>query len=392
MKKFFRTHPELIYLNSGSHSLVPLSVIQEVKAELDLYEQNPTAGMFQAWQKLWSVQKQIAPHFGANPKNFFFRANVTQPLNEFILGVKLPPASEILTSDQEYGAVFNICRFRAERDSLNLKTFTMPSRQEISEMTADDLVDRVVSSFTPKTKMLVISEIFTGSGVVVPLEKIGREARARGIFTVIDGAHSPGFLKLDLENSSLDFYAGNLHKWWMGPKGTGFGWARRESFTELQPIQAGWISYDLQEPFASFAEGDPQAIRSLMLGCHDFSPFFALLATLKFWQEQGQNQIFSLKRALDNHLISEAERILGFPRFASKDSQMQGPLHSFLMPEKFSKIVFTKLIEDLLEQTKVQCSINFVNGEMYLRLSPHIYNNKDEITEALLRLKKFFTL
>ena len=71
---------------------------------------------------------------------------------------------------------------------------------------------------------------------------------------------------------------------------------------------------------------------------------------------------------------------------------MQGPLHSFLMPEKFSKIVFTKLIEDLLEQTKVQCSINFVNGEMYLRLSPHIYNNKDEITEALLRLKKFFTL
>ena len=79
MKKFFRTHPELIYLNSGSHSLVPLSVIQEVKAELDLYEQNPTAGMFQAWQKLWSVQKQIAPHFGANPKNFFFRANVTQP-------------------------------------------------------------------------------------------------------------------------------------------------------------------------------------------------------------------------------------------------------------------------------------------------------------------------
>lgn len=391
MESHFSKKKDLIYLNSGSHSITPKIVVQKIKDEIDTYELNPTARMFSAWGKLWEVQKKIAPHFGADPKNLFLRANVTQPLNEFILGVKLPAGCEILTSDQEYGAVYNMCRFRAERDSLGLKTFKMPSRNEIHQISTEELEARMINCMTAKTKLLVVSEIFTGNGLVLPLSRVTQEARKRGILTVIDAAHSPGYLKLDLENSGFDFYAGNLHKWWMGPKGTGFGWIKRESFKHLNPIQAGWISYELSEPFASFGDGDPQAIKTLMLGCQDFSPFFALPTALEFWNQHGTDRIQARKRELDRLLIKSMASQLGLFHHATQDPRMAGPLHAYLLPESFSKLEFTALIGRILEKTRVQVSVTKIDDELYLRLSPHIYNTEDEISLAVGRLKDFFS-
>jgi isopenicillin-N epimerase len=391
MEKLFKKNPEVIYLNSGSHSLVPHRALEKVKHYLDEYEKNPTQGLFAACGRLWEVQKSIAPEFGADPKNFFFRANVTQALNEFILGLELPKSCEILTSNQEYGAIYNICRFRAERDGFGLRTFLMPNKKEIVSLSTADLVDRVVSSFRPETKLLVISDIYTSNGLVLPIEAICREARARGILTVVDGAHSPGNLDLNLEKSQMDFYAGNLHKWWMGPKGTAFGWFRRDSFKFLKAIQAGWVSYDLREPYASFAEGDPAAIRTMMLGCQDFSPFFALPEVKAFWHEQGWDQIRNKKKALDTQLVHEIEDALGFFYFTSrKDPSLQGPLHAFLLPEKYGRMPYVDLINNIREKTKVQCSITCMYDEAYLRLSPHVYNTADEIHEAAGNLKDYF--
>lgn len=357
-----------------------------MKEEIDLYEENPTLRMYESWGKLWDVQKMIAPHFGADPKNFFFRSNVTQPLNEFILGVSLPEGSEILTSNQEYGAVANICRLRAERDHLKLKTFKMPSREEIRNIAAEEIVARITAAFGPKTRLLVISEIFTGNGIRLPIEEICREARNHGILSVIDGAHSPGYLDLKLENSECDYYAGNLHKWWMGPKGTGFGWIRRESFQFLKPIHAGWISYELAEPLASFGEGDLQAIRTLMLGCQDFSPFFALPAALEFWNEIGKKTILNRKRELDRFLIQEADHHLKLFRHASNDPRLEGPMHAFLLPKTFAKMEYISIIRSILEETGVQVSVTQIDRELYLRLSPHIYNTKEEIRTAIERM------
>jgi isopenicillin-N epimerase len=391
MDQFFKKNPDLIYLNSGSHSLVPKSALEKVKHHLDEYEENPTRGLFAAWGRIWEVQKKIAPEFGASAKNFFFRSNVTQALNDFILGLQLPAGSEILTSNQEYGAIYNICRWRAEKDQLSLRTFALPTKTEISTLDSKSLLDRVVASFSSKTKLLVLSDIYTSNGLTLPIEQIAKEARAKGIFTIIDGAHSPGIVDLQLENSQMDFYAGNLHKWWMGPKGTAFGWFRRESFKHLKPIQAGWTSYDLREPFASFAEGDPAAIQTLMLGCQNFAPFFALTEVQDFWHQQGRENIWAKKRALDALIVSEVQEALGFFYFSShKDPSLQGPLHAFLLPEKYSSMPYVQLITEIREKAKVQASITFLENEAYLRLSPHIYNTPEEIKRAAKNLKSYF--
>lgn len=390
-RNHFQDHSEIFYLNNGTHSRVPLKVQQAITKYQHEYERNPTAGLFSAWDHLWKVQKELAAFFKAKPTDLFLRTNVTEPLNEFILGQPLPAGSEILTTNQEYGAVFNICRYRSERDGLKLRTLKLPHKKDVQSMKKEDYLDRVVSAISSDTKMLVISEVFTGHGLVLPVLEIAKETAQRGIVLVVDGAHSPGFLDLDFSKfQNIDYYAGNLHKWFMGPKGTGFGWVNPKRQAELKPLQIGWVNYEITAPFLGFAEGHRFAVSKLMLGCHDFSDFFALSETVQFWQELGPRQIYDRIRKLGVYLNQEVEKNMGLFHFAPRDESCRGPLHSYLLPARFQSVNYAQIMKEILETTKTQVAITGIDEELYMRLSPHIYNSEQEISEALQRLAHYF--
>src|SRR5688500_10093419 len=116
MRHEFDLDPDLIYLNSGTHSIVPRRVLDAVQRHQRHFERNPTANLFGVAERLWATQKGLAGFLGVRAEDLFLRANITEPIAEFILGVPLAEG-EILTSDLEYGAIANICRFRAEQDS-----------------------------------------------------------------------------------------------------------------------------------------------------------------------------------------------------------------------------------------------------------------------------------
>src|SRR5687767_4317170 len=113
MREEFDLDPKVIYLNSGTHSIVPKKVLEAVQRYQKEYEKNPTHSLFKAWGELWEVQKELARYFNADPKDIFLRPNITAVLNAFVLGLPLEKKSEILISDLEYGAITNLCRFRA---------------------------------------------------------------------------------------------------------------------------------------------------------------------------------------------------------------------------------------------------------------------------------------
>jgi isopenicillin-N epimerase len=391
MREYFQVNPEIIYLNNGTHSLVPKVVLQNQQKYQIEFEKNPTQSLFQTWGNLWEVQKPLARFFAAEPKSFFLRTNVTQPLNEFILGMPLPSGSEILTTNQEYGAVHNICRFRCQEDGLQFRQIKLPSRDEAKNCTAGDYLDRIIANFQSHTKMLVISEIFTGHGLALPIKEIAKETRRRQILLVVDGAHTPGSLPLDFAQlEDVDFYGGNLHKWFMGPKGTGFGWVHDRHKEKLKPLQAGWTTFETFEPFSRFGEGDRFAVRMMMLGCHEFSSFYALADTVQFWQQIGPAKIYDRINELGSHLTNRADEILQMPRFSARDRSLRGPLHAYLLPNRFQGKSYWGLMQQILLETQVQVSVTNIDGELYLRLSSHIYNTQSEIEEGLQRLKRFF--
>jgi isopenicillin-N epimerase len=382
----------MIYLNSGSHSITPPRILDAVQRYQREYECNPTLGLFQTWGRLWKVQQRVARFFGADPRDIFFRSNVTEVLNEFILGMPLESvngqAPDIAITDLEYGAIANLVRFRCRRDGLGEHTIKLPGTSaEIQKLTPESVVERIVSQLTPRTRMLVCSDVVTFNGLVLPIEALAQETRRRGIFLVVDGAHGPGSQDIDFRRySNVDFYGGNLHKWMMGPKGTSFGWVNPLHQEKLQNIQAGWTTFETSPVFDSFGGGSRFASRMLMVGCQDFAPFFALEDLIDYWEESGpakiRSRIYELQADLERKLQKLDLAPLSPPR-----GPLRGPLLSFELPER-ARAKSLDLFFELAQKHGLQVIFPLMHGQAVLRVSPHIYNTPEEHTDAVEILRR----
>ena len=391
MRYEFDLDPNLIYLNSGTHSICPREVQEAVTRYQREFERNPTWGLYQVWPKIWQIQTELGDFFNAGPDDLFLRSSVTAVLNAFILGIPLQSGSEILTTDLEYGAVANICRFRSEQDDLKLRALHLPmAAHELVGLTTETLVEQVVSQIRPETRMLVLSHVITGNGLVLPIAEIARHTRKAGVFLVVDAAHAPGAVKLDFkELEDVDFYGGNLHKWMMGPKGTSFGWVPRRNQELLRPIIAGWTTFETGEYYQNFGEGSRFQGKMLTSGCQDFAPFFALHETLNFWRrlkpENIMKRIYELQACAEEEFHSK----LGWPLLSPAAGKLRGPLVSFELPPNLKKVGF-QLMFDAYHEHKLQIAIAPIGGaDWCLRLTPHIYNTESEIVKAAKILKDF---
>lgn len=384
----FRAHfdldPALTYLNSGTQSIAPRRVAEAVTRHARAYERNPTAELIAVWGKLWNVQRELGDFLGARAEDLFLRANVTAAMNALILGMPLEAGSEILIGDTEYGAVHHIARFRSEQGGHPLRVFHIPTRaSEVAAFSETALVDLVVGALSPRTRMVILSQVMTGSGLQIPIAPISRELRKRDVLFVVDGAHATGALDMNFADlAELDFYAGNLHKWLMGPKGTGFAWVHPRHQDALVPRHAGWTTYDVRAPHESFAPGHPFAQRHLEASCIDFAPFLACAEAFAFWRELGAERIRGRQASLRDCARTEMHARLGWDCLTPEAPELSGPLLSFEMPEQLQSMGFG-LLTELLSHHQVQVGVTQLQGRWILRLSPQIYNSEVEIQRAV---------
>lgn len=384
----FTLDPQLTYLNTGTHSLLPNRIREALQREELLYERNPTRGIFTTWERLWNTQKRIAEFFHANPHDLFFRHNVTHAMNSFVLGIPIKGSGEILTSDLEYGAIVNLCRFRAERDGLKLRTFQLPDSAASAPTNENELADYIIQQLRPDTKMLMLSHVMTGTGLTLPLKKIANTTRERGVLFVVDGAHGPGSMPIRFDElSDLDFYGSNFHKWMLGPKGTGFGWMNPKHRETLQPTEAGWTTYEVPIPFKKFGEEDPLTARLLMSSCFHFALFHALNDLVDFWNEIGAENIFKTLHSIQNSANELITKELGWERIWPGQGSLSGPVFSYRLPKKLSALGF-ELMHTLERDYGVQVASPALKGETVLRVSPHIYNRVEDIQKLVSALKQ----
>jgi len=392
MREQFDLDPKTTYLNSGTQSICPRSVFDAVLEYQRRYERNPTEGLFSAWPMLWETQIELAKFFVAEPEDLFLRTNVTLALNAFIMGIPLPSDGEILVSHLEYGAIVNICRLRAEQSGLSLRTFHLPAGPcEWESLTPAALAEQIVGELRPETRLLLLSHVMTGNGLVLPIREIARETRKRGILLVVDGAHAPGAVPLRLsELADVDFYAGNLHKWMMGPKGTAFGWVPERHQRALLPTQAGWTTFENPKAFERFGGGAKGrfASRFLITGCHEFASFYGIREMLRFWRMNGEEKIRKRIYELQDFLETEMSRELGWTLLSPPRGPMRGPLLSYELPSTL-RLNGYELMDRLRQEHGLQIILSPVGDLWQLRLSPHIYNSEDEIRHAVSILRDF---
>lgn len=370
-----------INLNNGTLGLCPSVVIDQQKAELEAFEKNTSSGYSQAWARLWKIQQGFGQFLKARPEDLFLRPNVTLALNEIIMGLQLPANSEILTNTFEYGAVVNILKHKAQRDRLSLRSEDLSALYDCSS--DESVIEVILKTISEKTRMLLISHIFTGNGLVIPLGKLSRALREKGVLLVVDGAHAPGLLELDFTQDlkDVDFYAGNLHKWFMGPKGTAFGWVHSDHQKHLNPQYGSWTTAENPPPnMSSF--GQPGEFASRMLWSHSqsFSTYYGLESTLDYWnlhkpeviRAQIQERMIYLKNSL-----AEAGVFMRVNNYNS----------AFLCynASEFPQATFKGIF---LENTPLQVGLPRLPGAQLLRLTPHIHNTEEELTEAVQILLK----
>jgi isopenicillin-N epimerase len=224
---------EIAYLNHGSFGACPRSV-QAHRARLQAQLENgPVQFLARDLEaRLDEARRSLGAFVGAGPDDLAFVGNATTGVNTVLRSLDFGPGDEILTTNHAYGACRCAMDFTVARTGARLVVADVPFPLHDSS----EVVERVVSRVTPKTRLAVLDHVTSVTGLIFPIERLVRELRGKGVETLVDGAHAPGMVPLDLSKIGASFYTGNAHKWLCAPKGAAFLHVRRDRQAEIHPL------------------------------------------------------------------------------------------------------------------------------------------------------------
>ena len=218
----FLLDPDVTFLNHGSYGACPAPVFERYQTLQRELERNPVEFLGRRFDELTAeARAALAGFVGARADDLVFVPNATSGLNAVIRSLELEPGDEVLTTRHEYGAVVRTWEFAGAE-----LVYAEP--------------EELAGAIGTRTKAVSFSHITSPTALVLPVEEICAAAREAGVLSIVDGAHAPGQVPLDLARLGADVYAGNCHKWLCAPKGAGFLWARPEHQRWIEPLVVSW--------------------------------------------------------------------------------------------------------------------------------------------------------
>lgn len=365
MRDLFLLDPDVVFLNHGSFGACPRPVFEEyrrLQAELErqpvefLARDRRYPGLIEA------AKARLAAYVVSVPENLVFVTNATSAMNAVARGLDLQEGDEVLSPVGEYGAVDVLWGHACERAGARYVTRALPPGAE-----PEEALEELWAGVTPATRAISVSHVSCFTGIVFPVEELCRRARERGLLSIVDGAHAPGQISLDLEALGADFYAGDCHKWLCAPKGSGFLYVHPSRQNEAEPVIVSW----------DWAEEAGFAARQRWQGTRDPAAWLAVPAAIDFQAEHGWYEV----RKRCHGLALEARRRLA-------EALSVAPL----TPESFVQMVAVGLPpcdpREVQRRLRVEHRIEVLGQELsdvpLLRVSFQGYNDESDL-EALVR-------
>ena len=225
--------PQTLYLNHGSFGACPLAVLEKQRELRLRMEHNPLRFLDRELEaSLDQARRELGEFVGANPDDLVFVPNATSGVNTVLASIPLGPGDELLVTDHEYNACRNAIEAAARRNGAKVVVACVP----FPLSSPDQVIEAVLAATTKKTKLALLDHITSQTALVLPVARLTTELAARGVETMVDGAHGPGMVPLHLEQLGAAYYTGNCHKWLCTPKGAAFLHVRREAQARIRPL------------------------------------------------------------------------------------------------------------------------------------------------------------
>jgi selenocysteine lyase/cysteine desulfurase len=284
------------YLNNGSLGVAPRPVVSAVSNYL-----SRGAGRITDEYPRWGYETMdqhrgiLADYIGCNKDEVALTHNATEAMSMIAAGLDLKSGDEVLMTDQEHPSGRSGWLMKAARAGTKVREVKIPLPPKSSEQ----LTDLLISSIGPNTRVLSFSGITTTTGLIFPMTEICRAARAKGVITVVDGAHVHGQIPLRIADIGCDFFAGSPHKWMFAPPGCGFLYIREDMLDRLWPtiVTGGWDDRALK------------AGRFMRFGTNDRSLMEGLVAGIRFSQEVGAERIYKRIHQLSRTAFERARAL-----------------------------------------------------------------------------------
>jgi isopenicillin-N epimerase len=355
--------PGVRHINHGAFGATPLVVRGEHLRWQTLMESNPARFfMTELPVHLRHAAAEVAPFVGTEADRLAFVENATSGTSAVLRGLEFQQGDEILTTDHVYNALRNTIRYVADRTGAILREVAIP----MPVFDPAFVVDAIRAGINARTSLVVIDHIASASAATFPVDAIVKVCRERGVPVLVDGAHAPGMIDLDIDAIGADWYVGNCHKWLCAPKGAAFIATSRTPAAAIHPLA---ISH-------AYGQGFP--VEFDKIGTRDASAWLSIPAAIRFHAALGGKALRARNRRVALAVAGAIASTTGMS--AACAPALCQAMVAFRLPGRVhaTREVAARIHDDLYERHGFEVGITTVGGALHLRISVQAYNDESD--------------
>ncbi len=375
LKEDFLLDPNVVFLNHGSFGAIPKPVFEAYQSWQLLLERQPVSFLSRELDGfLHESRIALGNYLNVDADDLVYVPNATHGVNIIAHSLQLKPGDEVLTTDHEYGACDYTWEFICGK--IGAKYIHQPIPLPVHS--DEEIIEQFWLGISPKTKVIYLSHITSPTALRLPVEQICRRARQAGILMIIDAAHSPGQIPLDLQALDAKIVFGNCHKWMLAPKGSAFLYVRRDLQYLIEPLIVSW-GY---KPTPATTTGSRFIDLLQWTGTRDPTAALTVPTAIQFMQDHHWDEVRSQCHLLLHQAIERICDLTRMPPLYPLDSAFYGQMGIAPLPKSDLPVLKKRLYDEF----KIEIPLIELNGSQFIRISIQGYNDQsdvDVLTHAL---------